>query len=78
MQPNQQYLRWLTLALGAALAPAVASPARRQPDPAGRLQSVLCQRRSVLSIVAMEPGRGLLAEQGRNRILQPNRLPAGF
>lgn len=72
MHPHQQYPR------GLALAPAVAALAWPQPDPAGRLQSVPRQRRSMPSIVAVEPGRCLLAEQGRNRTLQPNRLTAGF
>ncbi|SDH11464.1 hypothetical protein SAMN05216603_10612 [Pseudomonas benzenivorans] len=63
---------------GLALAPAVAALAWPQPEPAGRLQSVPRQRRSMPSIVAVEPGHCLLAEQGRNRTLQPNRLTAGF
>lgn len=46
-------------------------------DPAGQLQVVLDHLRSVQSIIALAPGRYLLAEQGRNRILELNRLPTG-
>ncbi|WP_439861743.1 hypothetical protein [Pseudomonas sp. MBLB4136] len=46
-------------------------------DPAGQLQVVLDHLRSAQSIIALAPGRYLLAEQGRNRILQLDRLPAG-
>lgn len=67
MHPHQQYPRGLARA-----------PAWLQPEPAGRLQSVLRRRRFMPSIVAVEPGHCLLTEQGRNRMLQPNRLTAGF
>ncbi|WP_369959129.1 hypothetical protein [Pseudomonas benzenivorans] len=45
-------------------------------DRAGQLQVVLDHLRSVQSIIAVAPGRYLLAEQGRSRILQLDRLPA--
>lgn len=46
-------------------------------DPAGQLQVVLQHLRSAQSIIALEPGHYLVAEQGRNRILELQRLPSG-
>ncbi|WP_256657367.1 strictosidine synthase family protein [Pseudomonas sp. 2FE] len=46
-------------------------------DPAGQLQVILQHLRSIQTIIALEPGRYLLAEQGRNRILEIKRLPNG-
>lgn len=46
-------------------------------DPAGQLQVVLQHLRSAQSIIALEPGHYLLAEQGRNRILELKRLANG-
>lgn len=46
-------------------------------DPAGQLQVVLQHLRSAQSIIALEPGHYLLAEQGRNRILELTRLANG-
>ncbi|WP_256657806.1 strictosidine synthase family protein [Pseudomonas sp. 2FG] len=46
-------------------------------DPAGQLQVILQHLRSTQTIIALEPGRYLLAEQGRNRILEIKRLPNG-
>lgn len=45
--------------------------------PSGQLQVVLDHLRSVQTIIAWKPGHYLLAEQGRNRILELNRLPNG-
>ncbi|WP_238474350.1 hypothetical protein [Pseudomonas cavernae] len=46
-------------------------------DPAGRLQVILRHLRSAQTIIALDSGRYLLAEQGRNRILELNRQPNG-
>ncbi len=46
-------------------------------DPAGQLQVILQHLRSIQTIIALEPGHYLLAEQGRNRILELKRLPNG-
>lgn len=46
-------------------------------DPAGQLQVVLDHLRSVQTIIAWTPGHYLLAEQGRQRILELSRLPNG-
>ncbi len=46
-------------------------------NPAGQLQVILQHLRSIQTIIALEPGHYLLAEQGRNRILELKRLPTG-
>jgi len=46
-------------------------------DPEGQLQVILDHMRSVQTIIASTPGNYLVAEQGRDRILELTRLPSG-
>jgi hypothetical protein len=46
-------------------------------DPAGRLHTVLSHLRSAQTLLETAPGHYLLAEQGRNRVLQLQRIPSG-
>ncbi|WP_300654284.1 hypothetical protein [Pseudomonas sp.] len=47
-------------------------------DASGELQVVMQHLRSAQTIIALEPGRYLLAEQGRKRILELKRRPHGI
>lgn len=47
-------------------------------DTAGQLQVVMQHLRSAQTIIALAPGRYLLAEQGRKRILELQRRPLGI
>jgi hypothetical protein len=70
----------LLLCTGAGLWSSEDSPhmVRLPLDPSGQLQVFLPQLRSAQTIIALAPGRYLLAEQGRKRILELKRRPHGI